>query len=298
MCKLDEAIHVLGRKSHRHALLTFGDGQLGAVEAFVFLGHAIKIDLEAVGQLADSDRNAARAEIVAALDHAAGLGVAEEALDLALNWGVALLHLRAARFDGLEVVRLGRARCAADAVAAGASAEQDDHVFWSRGFTANVRGGRCTHHRADLHALRGIAGVVKLVHLTRCQADLVAVGRKACCCRGDELALRQLAGKRFGHGDQRIGRARYAHRLVNVAAARKRVADRAAHAGCRAAEGLDLRGVIMRFVLEEVEPILLFAVHIYLHLYSAGIDLLGFIEVREDALALEPFRADRAHVHE
>ena len=140
--------------------------------------------------------------------------------------------------------------------------------------------------------------MVKLVHLTRCQADLVAVGREARCRRGNELALRQLAGERFGHRDQRICRARYAHRLVDVAAARKRVADRAAHAGCRAAEGLDLRGVIVRFILKEVEPILLFAVHIYLHLHGAGVNLLGLIEVREDALALEPFCADRAHVHE
>ena len=128
--------------------------------------------------------------------------------------------------------------------------------------------------------------MVKLVHLARCQTDLVAVGRKACCCRGDELALRQLAGKRFDHGDQRICRTRYAHRLVNVAATRKRVADRATYAGCRAAEGLDLRGVIVRFVLEEVEPILLFTVHIHLHLHGTGVDLLGFVEVREDALAL------------
>ena len=298
MRKLDEALHVLRRERDRHALLTFGDGELGAVEAFVFLGYAIEVDLEAVGQLADGDRNAACTEIVAALDHAAGLGVAEQALDLALDRRVALLHFRAARFDGLEVVRFGRARCAADAVAAGASAEQDDHIFWSRGFTANISRGRCAHHRADLHALCGIAGVVKLVHLARCQTDLVAVGRKACCCRGDELALRQLAGKRFGHRDQRICRARYAHRLVDVAAARKRVADRAAHAGCRTAEGLDLRGMIVCFVLEEVEPILLFAVHIHLHLHGAGVDLFGFVEVREDALALEPFRADRAHVHE
>ena len=163
MRKLDEAIHVFRRERDRHALLTFGDGELGAVEAFVFLGYAIEVDLEAVGQLADGDRNAARAEIVAALDHAAGLGVAEQTLDLALDRGVALLHFRATRFDGLEVVRFGRARCAADAVAAGASAEQDDHVFWSRGFTANISRGRCAHNRTDLHAFRGIAGVVKLV---------------------------------------------------------------------------------------------------------------------------------------
>ena len=41
---------------------------------------------------------------------------------------------------------------------------------------ADVRPGRCAHHRADLHALGHIAGVVHLIHLPGGQADLVAVG--------------------------------------------------------------------------------------------------------------------------
>ena len=116
----------------------------------------------------------------------------------------------------------------------------------------HVVGRRRAHHRADLHALGGVAGMVQLVHLAGCQADLVAVGRVARRRRGHQLALRQLARQRLAHGHERVGRAGHAHGLVDVAAPGKRVADSAAHAGGRAAERLDLGGMVVRLVLEQV----------------------------------------------
>ena len=154
------------------------------------------------------------------------------------------------------------------------------------------------HNRTDLHALGHIAGVVDLVHLTGGQADLVAVGRVAGCGGGDELALGELALKRFGHRHGRIGGAGHAHGLVHVGTAGQRVADAAADAGGRAAERFDLGGVVMRLVLEQEQPVLVVAVHIHLHLDSAGVDLLGFVEVLQNAVLLEPLRADRAHIHQ
>ena len=64
----EELLDVLGGQGHGHALLRLGDGELGAVEALVLLGHGVEVDVQAVGQLADGDRDAAGAEVVAALD--------------------------------------------------------------------------------------------------------------------------------------------------------------------------------------------------------------------------------------
>ena len=56
------------------------------------------------------------------------VAVAEQPLDLALFGGVALLHLGGHGGQGRQVVALGGAGGAADAVTAGAAAQQDDHV--------------------------------------------------------------------------------------------------------------------------------------------------------------------------
>ncbi len=90
------------RQRHGHALLALGDGELGAVEAVVLLGHAIQVDEQAVGQLAHGHRHAARAEVVAALDHAARVAATEQALHLALDRRIALLHLGAAALERLQ----------------------------------------------------------------------------------------------------------------------------------------------------------------------------------------------------
>ncbi|VWL96079.1 Uncharacterised protein [Collinsella intestinalis] len=193
---------------------------------------------------------------------------------------------------------LGGAGGAADAVTAGAAAEQDDLVAGRGALAADVACGRGAHHGADLHALGHVAGVVELGDLAGGKADLVAVGGIAGGCGGHDLALGQLAGDGLGDGDGRVGRTGDAHGLVDVRAAGERVADRTAHAGGRAAEGLDLGGVVVGLVLEEEQPVLVLAVDVDGHLDGAGVDLLGLIEVGEDPLLLKPLGADGAHVHE
>ena len=193
---------------------------------------------------------------------------------------------------------LGGAGGAADAVAPGAAAEQDDLVAGRGALAAHMAGGSRAHHGADLHALGHVAGVVELGGLAGGQADLVAVGGVAGRGGGDELALRQLAGDGLGDGYGGIGCAGDAHCLVDVAAARERVADRAAHAGGRAAEGLDLGGVVVGLVLEEEQPVLVLAVDVHGHAHGAGVDLLGLVKAGEGALGLQPLGADGAHVHE
>ena len=118
-----ELVDVGGGKGHGHALLALGDGKLGAVEALVLLGHAIEVDVEAIGEFAHGDGDAAGAEVIAALNQTAGIAATEEALELALDGGVALLDLGTALLQALDVLGLGTAGGAADAVTAGAAAE-------------------------------------------------------------------------------------------------------------------------------------------------------------------------------
>ena len=215
-----EFVHVVGCDGAGHAFLRLGNGELGAVEAVVFLRDLVQIDAQTVGELADGHRNAARAEVVAAFDQAARLATTEQALNFALLGRISLLHLGAARLQAVKVVLLGGTRRAADAVAASSPAQKHHDVARSRGFATHVVGRRGRHHRADLHALGNIAGVVQFVDLARCKADLVTVAGIARRGRGDQLALRQLAGKRFGNGSQRIRCTGHAHGLVHVTAPR------------------------------------------------------------------------------
>src|SRR5699024_7690194 len=294
----DEAVHVLGGQGHGHALLALADGQLGAVQALVLLGDFVQVDEQAVGQLADSDRHAARAKVVAALDHPAGVLPAEQPLQLALDGGVALLDLGAAVLEALVVVGLGGAGGAADAVAAGAAAQQDDDVAGGGALAPDMGGRGRAHYCADLHPLGHIAGVVDLIHLAGGQADLVAVGGIARGRGGDQLALGQLAGQSLADRDQGVAYAGDAHGLIDVAAAGQGVADGAADAGGRAAEGLDLGGVVVGLVLEQEQPVLILAVHIALDLDGAGVDLVALVQVLQDAALFEGFGADGGHIHQ
>ena len=176
-----------------HALLGLRDSELGAVQAVVLLGHGVQVHVQAVGKLAYGDRDAAGAKVVAALDQAAGVAAAEEALQLALDRSVALLDLGARGLDGLGVLGLGGAGGAADAVTAGAAAQQDDLVGGGGALAAHVVCRGSAHDGADLHALGHVAGVIELVDLAGGKADLVAVAGVAGGSGGYELALRQLA---------------------------------------------------------------------------------------------------------
>ena len=56
--------------------------------------------------------------------------------------------------------------------------------------------------------------------------------------------------------------------------------------------------MVVRLVLEQVQPVLIFPVHVHLHLHGAGVDLLGLVQTGQDALRLQPARPNGAHVHE
>ena len=293
-----EPRRVLRFHDNGHPLLRFGDGKLGAVQTLILLGNGVQVDLQTVGQLADGHGHAARAKVVAPLDETGSLAVAEQALELPLLGGVALLHLGAAGFHGLLGVGLGGTRRAADAVPAGVAAQQDDHVAGVGALPADIFRGGGGDDRADLHALGGVAGMVNLIHNAGGKADLVAVGGIARGGGGDDLPLGQFAGDGLGHGGQGIGRAGDAHGAVDIAPPGQGVADGAADAGGRAAEGFDLRGVVVGLVLEEQQPRLGDAVHGDVHLHRAGVDLLALVQLGKLPRGLQMLDGDGREVHQ
>ncbi len=99
------------------------------------------------------------------------------------------------------------------------------------------------------------------------------------------MSLRELAWQGIIEGDARVGRASYAHGLVDIGPARKRVPDGAAQAGGCPAKRLDLGGVIMRLVFEHNQPGLFDSVYIGFYDYGAGIDLLGLVQVIQFSLS-------------
>ena len=200
--------------------------------------------------------------------------------------------------EAIQLVCLGRAGSAADAITAGAAAQQHDHIAGSGALAADVGGRGSTHNSANLHALCHITGVVDLVHLTGSQTDLVAVGGVTGGCGGDQLALGQLAGHGLADRLERVACAGDTHSLIDVAATGQRVADGTADAGGSAAEGLDLGGVVVGLVLEQEQPVLLLTVHITLDLDGAGIDLLALVKVLQNAALLQRLGTDGRAVHQ
>ena len=191
----NEGIRVLGSNNHRHTLLRFGDGQLRAVQALVLLPHGIQVDAQAVGQLADGNGYTAGTEIVAALDEPGDLAVPEQALDLPLLGGVALLNLGSHGGQGLHIVALGGAGGTADAVPAGTAAQQNHHISGFGAFPADIARGSGSNHSAALQALGNKALVIQLRHMTGSQTNLVAIGGVACRRGLAELSLGELAGE-------------------------------------------------------------------------------------------------------
>ena len=250
----DEVGGIGGVDADGHAFLRFGNGEFGAVEAVVFLRHGIEVDVERGGNLADRDRHAAGAEVVADFDLLGEFRIAEQALDLALGRGVALLDFGGVFQSGVGVL-LRRTGRTADAVAPGAAADEEDNIAGRRRAAEDLRARRGGDHGADFQALRDVAGVVDFRDLAGGEADLVAVGRVAGGGDLADLLLRKLAGESLGERCQGISRAGDAHRLIDVGAAGKGIADAAAEAGGGAAEGLDFGRVVVGLVLEHDEPL-------------------------------------------
>ena len=260
---LHKGLGILGSDGHGHTLLALGDGQLGAVQTLIFLSDLVQVDLQAVGQLTDGNRDTACAKVVAALDEAAGIarggtGAAAYAPSGALPFCT----------SAPQVSRLVSLWALEEPVAPpmpSRPVRPPSRMTTSPGAGRSRRtwsGRRCAHDCADLHALGSVAGVIQFRDLAGGKANLVAVAGVTGSGGGDQLALGQLAGHRLGDRLQRVGCAGHAHGLVDVAAAGQGVADGTADAGGSTAERLDLGGVVVGLILKQKQPVLQLAVDI------------------------------------
>ena len=113
-----------------------------------------------------------------------------------------------------------------------------------------------------------------------------------------DLRLRQLSRQSLRNRYARIGASGDAHCLIYIRTSGKRVAYRAAKAGRRAAERFYLGRMIVRLILEHENPVLDAAVGFDLDFHGAGVYLLGFVEIFQNAGLLQVFRGEGRHIHE
>ncbi len=191
----------------------------------------------------------------------------------------------------------GRARGAAYAIPACPAAEQQDCVAGFGPLPAHLRGGYGTYHGTDLHALGYVTVIVDLAHMRRRQTYLVAVGRVALHRLARDDALGQFAFQRLADGSGYVARTGDAHRLIDVCPTRQRVAYGTAKTGARASERLNLRGMVVRLVLELQQPTVRLAVLVHIHIDRAGVVLVAHLQVVQFALLAQIARADGGYVH-
>ena len=296
--KCQERCCILRLYHDSHTLLALADGEFRTVKTVIFFGNSIEIDAQPLRQLSDGDRDTAGPEVIAALDHSGSNGIAEETLKLSLLGCIALLDLSTAGFNRLSVMSLAGAGGTADTIPAGSSAQQDDNIAGSRTFSADILLRCGSDDGSDLHALGGIARVIELIHDAGGQTDLVSVRRVTCCGCRHQFALGELAGHCFRNRLQGIGGSCDAHGSIDVRAAGKRITDRPADTGGGSAEGLDLRGVVVGFILEEQKPWFSDAVCLNLDFHGAGVNFLRFIELWELAGFFQRFDRHSRQIHE
>ena len=139
--------------------------------------------------------------------------------------------------------------------------------------------------------------MVNFINDTGSKTDLVTVGGISCGCGGNYLTLRKLTCEGFFDRLKRICRTGKAHCTVYVRTTGEGVSDRAADTGSRTAEGLDLGGMVMCFVLEEEEPGLALSVCLYLDLYGTSVDLLRLIKLIKFAHLAKALSSEGTDVH-
>ena len=140
--------------------------------------------------------------------------------------------------------------------------------------------------------------MVHFIYLTGSQTDLVTVGAVTCSCSGNDLLLWQFARDGFAEWGQRISSTGYAHCLIYIGTTGQWVTDRTAQTGSSAAEWLDFGWMVVGFVFEHQQPILIFAVNINGDLNGASVDLFGFVQISQFAVCFQSFCADGSQIHE
>ena len=130
------------------------------------------------------------------------------------------------------------------------------------------------------------------------QANLVAVAGIAVGRLVGNHPLGQFAGDGILHLGGDVSGAGYPHRLIHIGAAGERVPDGTAQAGGSASEGFYLCRVIVRFILELQQPLLVFSVHVHRHEDAAGVVFLALLQVFQKAFGFEPAGTQGGQLHQ
>ncbi len=246
---LPERVEVDGWHGDHHAFLGLGQPDLPRLQARILAGDQFEFDVgsDALGHLADGGRQSARATVG---DRRVQILGADQRIDeQLLDDGIADLHARAGDFSGGGVHGRRREGGAPDSVPTGRSAEDDDPITRSRPGVQRSRRRRAD--AAGEHQRVGrVGGVVENGAGDGGQSDLVAVVGDAVDHAVSDPAGMERAGREVvewqvcGPETQHVG-----HRDRPVGDAQD-IADHAADAGVRAAEGLDRGGMVVRLGLE------------------------------------------------
>ena len=249
---LEEAVELLGAHDRHHALLALAHEDLLGRERGVAQQHVVEDDRHAAvavrRELARRARDAGRPQVLDALDE-----VAREQLEAALDehlLGERVADLHGGALGGAALgERVGREdRRAADAVAAGARAEEHDLVARALG-VGEVQVLMPQHaDRERVHErVRLVDGVEPGLAADVRQAEAVAVEADA---RDDAVHDARGVGVVDGAEAQRV------HDGDRARAHRDDVAHDAADAGRGALERLDVARVVVRLDLERDRPAL------------------------------------------
>ena len=249
---LEERVELLGRDDRHHALLALAHEDLLGRERGVAQQHLLEVDAHAAAavrrQLARRARDAGGAEVLDRLDQVA-LVQLEAALDE---------HLLGERVADLHRGALGRAAvgervggedgCPADAVAAGAGAEQHDLIA-------------CAARIGELEVLVAEDADRERVDERVALVDGVEDGLAADVGQAQAVAVERDAGDDAVHDPRGVGvvdraEAQLVHDRDRARAHRDDVAHDAADTGRRTLEGLDVARVVVRLDLEGDRPAL------------------------------------------
>ena len=288
-----EFSHIGRIHHHSHTLLGLGNSDFRSIQAGIFFRNFIQVDLQAVRQLSNGYGYAAGSEIVAFFDQTAYFLPAEHSLNLSLRGSISFLHLSAAGLDGLFRMHFGGAGGAAAAVAASAASQKNDDIARIRRLPDHGTAGGSAHHGPDFHTFCHVIRMINFFYVSGGQSDLIPIGTISVSRRADQFLLRQFPFHGFLYGNRGIGRTGHTHGLIYVCSSGKGIPDGSAKTGGGAAEGLDLRGVIVGFVFKVDQPLFFHSVHIHRNHDAAGIDFLGLFLILQF-----PFRFQFSHGHQ
>ena len=235
----------LGAQHHEHPLLALGQHHLVGAHAGLAHGHRVEVEADPeapfVPHLHRRAGEARGAHVLDGHDGAGGHQLQAGLEQTLLGERVADLHGGAQRLGPLAEARGGHGG-AAHPVAARLGAEVDDRA-------ADAGGGGGEDGRG-LHDAGGEGVDEDVARIARVEAHLPTHGGHAEGVGVAPDACDHARDERAGAGVERVAEAQGVHGGDGTRAHGEHVAQDAAHAGGRALEGFDERGVVVTFHLE------------------------------------------------